>query len=165
MMYKTLTLISSAALLTACAGGPRDPGINDAQQDEFRVVTKAPLTVPPDYSLRPPPAGQAQPAEVAPDRAVVTAFGTTIGQDASPGERALVAAAGANAVSPVIRAQVDYEEAGMIRKDRSFADRVLFWRPDDEAARSDAQEDSATGGEEVTIGRGSGNRRIKLPGT
>ena len=44
--------------------------------DEFRVVKKAPLVVPPDYSLRPPNAGQALPAEVDSDRiASVSAFG------------------------------------------------------------------------------------------
>lgn len=166
-MNKTLSLIcagTALATVSACASGPRDPGINDSQQDEFRIVTKAPLTVPPDYNLRPPNAGQALPAEVQEERATVTAFGTTLGQNASPGERALVTAANANAVSPVIRAQVDFEEAGMLRKPSSFSDRVLFWRGDDEEARAVAESDSATGGAAVTIARGDGSR-VKLPGT
>lgn len=164
-MKQYILTISAATLLAACAGGPRDPGINDSQQDEFRVVTKAPLTVPPDFSLRPPAPGTAQPTEVDPERAAVTAFGSTIGQNASASERALVAAANAQAVSPVIRAQIDYEEAGMIRKSQSFADQVLFWQQGDEEARAVAESDSATGGGQVTIERGSGGRRIKLPGT
>ncbi|MCI4643294.1 MAG: DUF3035 domain-containing protein [Hyphomonadaceae bacterium] len=156
---------ASVALLMvpACASGPRDPGINDSQQDEFRVVTKAPLTVPPDYALRPPTPGQALPAEVLEERATITAFGTTTGVNASPGERALISAANANAVSPVIRAQVDFEEAGMLRKSSSVADRVLFWR-DDEEAQAVAESDSATGGAAVTIAGNSGDR-VKLPGT
>lgn len=151
-------------LVPACASGPADPGINDSQQDEFRVVTKAPLTVPPDYSLRPPTPGQSLPAEVLEERATVTAFGTTLGQNASAGERALITAAHANAVSPVIRAQVDFEEADMLRKSPSIADRVLFWRGDDEEARAVAESDGATGGAAVTIAEGSG-QRVKLPGT
>lgn len=164
-MTKQMTLIAaSAAMLsvTACASAPRDPGINDSQQDEFRVVTMAPLTVPPDYGLRPPAQGQALPAEVEVERVQTTAFGTTIGQNASAGERALISAANANAVSPVIRAQLDYEEAGIIRRSPSLADRVLFWQ-DNEESSAVAESDSATGGQAVTIARGDG--RIKLPGT
>lgn len=152
-----LILTSSLALtlVTGCAGlrGSSSP-------DEFRVVKKAPLVVPPEYSLRPPQAGQSQPLEVDEERAgTASAFGTDIGQDASASERALVAAAGANAVSPVIRQRVDWEEAKTIRKSPSISDRVMFWqRGEDETP------DSATGGEEVTIERGSGER-LKLPGT
>lgn len=146
---------SAVTLLAGCAsfGGSSAP-------DEFRVVTKAPLVIPPDYSLRPPQAGQAQPAEVDETRAsTASAFGTSIGINASASERALVAAAGANAVSPIIREQVDYEQARVIRKSNSITDRIMFWeRGEEETA------DSATGGEPVTIERGSGDR-LKLPGT
>jgi len=158
MKHAFLTAAAMGALLSAggCSvfgGGP------PAGPDEFRVVTKAPLSVPPEYSLRPPPAGTSVPAEADPARApVAAAFGTTIGADASAAERALVAAAGANAVSPTIRSVVDYEEAGTVRKPRSEADEILS------AGTEAATEDSATGGGQVTIARGSGER-IKLPGT
>ena len=164
---KKLSVIAAGgvlALTAACASGASNRGINTSQSDEFRVVTKAPLTVPPDYSLRPPRPGQALPAEVMEERAIVTAFGTSIGQNASPGERALIRAANAQAVSPVIRSQVDYEEAAMLRKSPTIADRVLFWRGDDEEARAVAESDNATGGAAVTINQGNG-QRVKLPGT
>jgi hypothetical protein len=157
MMKNALLLSAGLAmtLVTGCAGlsGSTAP-------DEFRVVKKAPLVVPPEYSLRPPEAGQSQPFEVDEERAgSASAFGSDIGQNASAGERALVAAAGASAVSPVIRQRVDWEEAKTIRKSASIADRVLFWRRD-----ADETADSATGGGDVTIERGSGER-LKLPGT
>lgn len=149
--------------LAGCASG-RDTGINEGRQDEFLVVTKPPLTVPPEYSLRPPRAGQGLPLEVDPARSgSVTAFGETLGQNASAAERALVAAAGANAVDPLIRAQVDWEEASTIRKSRSLSDRILFWR-DDEEARTAIANDSATGGGEVIISDPQ-RSRTKLPGT
>ena len=166
-MNKSIYLIGAGAAaltLSACASGPRDPGINDAQQDEFRVVTKAPLTVPPDYSLRPPTPGVARPRELDDGDRVITAFGTTVGLNASLGERALVAAADANAVSPVIRNQVDFEETNTLRKSNSFSDRVFFWNRDDEDAQAAIASDSATGGQEVTIEGGSGSQ-LKLPGT
>ena len=109
MKTKLSLLALGAACLatTACSsgtGGSRTP-------DEFRVVTKAPLSVPPDYSLRPPGAGQSLPAEVEAAKADnAAAFGSTLGTNASASEKALVASAGANAISPMIRTELDYEE-------------------------------------------------------
>ncbi|MEO1399071.1 MAG: DUF3035 domain-containing protein [Pseudomonadota bacterium] len=155
---KTALIVSTffaGILVSGCAalGGTNSP-------DEFRVVKKAPLVIPPEYSLRPPEAGAGTPFEVDESRAgTASAFGTDIGQNASAVERALVAAADANAVSPVIRQQVDWEEANVIRKSQSVSDRVV---------NSDGSEqtgpDSATGGGEIQISRGSGER-LKLPGT
>lgn len=163
-MKKQLFLIAAGAALvasTACTssgGGQRTP-------DEFRVVTMSPLTVPPNYKLRPPSAGGALPPELDGSRTETTAaFGATIGRNASASEKALVAAAGANAVDPIIRTQVDYEETKTIRKSTSIADRILFWRSDDEAAEEIAL-DNATGGNPVVIERSSEGPRIKLPGT
>ena len=158
-MKKISILITTgltAAMLAGCAslGGVNCP-------DEFRVVKKAPLVVPPDYSLRPPEAGEGLPFEVDPTRAgSATAFGTDLGQNASMSERALVAAAGANAVNPIIRQQVDWEEAAVIRKSQRVSDRVIGW----DGSEGPDTEDSATGGAEVEIARGSGER-LKLPGT
>jgi len=157
-MKKTALLVSTgvaATLLSGCASLA-----SSNSPDEFRVVKKAPLVVPPDYSLRPPEAGQGLPFEVDPTRAgTTTAFGADLGQNASASERALVAAAGANAVSPVIRDQVDWEESRVIRKTAAVSDRVIS----SDGSESDSA-DSATGGGDITIERGSGER-IKLPGT
>ena len=134
-------------------------GSGTSGPDEFRVVTKPPLSVPPEYSLRPPAAGTSVPAEADPARTpTAAAFGTSIGANASEVEKALVEAAGANAVSPNIRSLVDYEEAGTVRKMSSDADQIMSYEGDG------AVEDSATGGAPVEIGRGNPNR-VKLPGT
>ena len=162
MKHIALILACGGALAaaTGCASSV------DRSPDEFRAVTKAPLTVPPDYKLRPPPAGSTLPAEVDPKRAgVASAFGSNIGKNASASERALVSAAGANAVSPVVRAQVDYDETKTIRKNQGVVDRVLFWRKDNAEDAASAIDDNATGGEAVTIERASGTPRLKLPGT
>lgn len=154
---------TALALATACASGA------PATPNEFKVVTKAPLTVPPEYNLRPPQAGSSLPAEVNPELAgISTAFGTSLGSDASDSERALVKAAGAQATNPVIRAQVDYEETKTLRKSKSAVDKVLFWRNTgdaDEPIEEGPVEDNATGNEPVTIERGNGKSRLKLPGT
>ena len=161
-MKKTI-LILAAGTAIAALGACSSLSSRDNSPNEFRVVKKAPLIVPPDYNLRPPTPGQAQPFEVDPERAgIATAFGTDIGSDASLSERALVAAAGANAVSPVIREQVDFEEARIIRKSPAISDRVMDW---EKGGEEDEGGDSATGNEPVTIERGNGGKRLKLPGT
>lgn len=166
-MKKTLTLIAAGtalALTPACIS--RDRGFSNANApDEFRVVTKAPLTIPPEYGLRPPQAGQELPAEVSVERTTtITAFGSTTGSDASPAERALIAHAGANAANPVIRGVVDYEEAKTIRRTATLTDRVLFWRGSEEELEG-AATDNATGGEPVVIEQSNRGERLKLPGT
>jgi hypothetical protein len=164
-MMKPILLIAAGAAIavtTACSsgsGGARTP-------DEFRVVTKAPLIVPPEYALRPPQAGGSLPAEVDPTRTeVATAFGSTVGKDASKSERALVAAAGANAVNPMVRSQVDYEETKTIRKSSGVVDTLLFWRKDNPEDLESARTDNATGGGEIVIEKATASTRLKLPGT
>ncbi len=165
-MKKSLLILAAGAALAATTACSSNGGGGGATPNEFRVVTKAPLSVPPEYSLRPPAAGTTTPAEVeAATTGVTTAFGTTMGVNASAAEKALVAAAGANAANAAARAQVDYEEARAIRKTPSVTDRVFFWRKDKPEDAASAATDNATGDQPVTIERTSGGPRIRLPGT
>lgn len=165
--FLTMGVIAIAALgVTACAGS-RTP-------DEFRVVRKAPLTVPPDYNLRPPAPGEARPTELQPDaQARVAVFGTDIGREASQGEKLFIQAAGGDATDRAVRQQVDYDAAQTLRKNRSFADMILSFgqAPREpvvdasaEAERLRAEGDLAkevTGGGTVLIKR---RNSTKLPG-
>src|SRR5690606_39495270 len=52
-------ILLSAFALTGCEGTKQALGIgNKSGPDEFTVITKAPLIIPPDFSLRPPAPGQ-----------------------------------------------------------------------------------------------------------
>jgi len=165
-MKKTLLILAAGAALAAAPACSSNGGGTGSTPNEFRVVTKAPLSVPPEYNLRPPGAGTTTPAEVeAATTGVTTAFGTTHGQNASASEKALVAAAGANAANPAVRAQIDYEETKAIRKSSSISDRVFFWRKDKPEDAASAATDNATGDQPVAIERTSGGPRIRLPGT
>lgn len=161
------TQISLLALGAACLVIPAcSTGSGTRTPDEFRVVTKAPLTVPPEYSLRPPGAGQSLPQEVElAQQDNASAFGSALGTNASASEKALVAAAGANAVSPMIRTQVDYEETKSIRKSEGVVDKIMFWRKDNAEDAASAATDNATGNAEVTIQSSTAKPRVKLPGT
>lgn len=144
----------------ACSSGPQTP-------DEFRVVRKAPLTVPPEYNLRPPAPGESRPQELAPDaEARIAVFGRDIGASASAGEQALVAAAGGSAVDSRVRATVDYETSQTLKKSRGFADKVLSFGKDEAATAEQIAADAlaveeVTGGDPVVIRRRSSG---KLPG-
>ena len=163
MAPKQSILTAAAMSMLLAAGGcsilPGGGGSGNPGPDEFRVVTKAPLSVPPEYNLRPPSAGTTVPAEADASRdTTVAAFGTQLGADASAAERALVTAAGANAVNPRIRSIVDYEEGGLVRKTPEDSDQIISYTGDGTVS------DSATGDQPVSIQRGGGER-IKLPGT
>ena len=180
-------VIVAAALIAAtglagCVSTRNALGMQKVTPDEFRVVTKAPLVVPPDFALRPPAPGMPRPQELQPESAARTALlGQREGEARSDGEKMLVAKAGADKADPLIRYVVDDEFGGVAHKEKSFADRVMFWRADktadvtpvtagdgsapiDPAAEAD-RISKLTGGKTVIIAReGEKKPLLKLPG-
>jgi hypothetical protein len=58
-----LALIAALLALTACGGTVQESlGLGKRSPDEFQVVRRAPLVLPPDYNLRPPEPGATGPA-------------------------------------------------------------------------------------------------------
>ncbi len=143
----TAGLVALGASLSACQSAATALGMTKVVPDEFRVVTKAPLTVPPDYSLRPPAPGEPRPQELQPESAARTALlGARAAEQRDDGEKLLAAKAGADKADPLVRYVVDDEFGDLAHKDPSFADRVLFWRKD-KAAEAAAQTAKASGAE------------------
>ncbi|MET0271377.1 MAG: DUF3035 domain-containing protein, partial [Phenylobacterium sp.] len=119
----------AAVGLAGCTSTRKALGMNKVTPDEFRIVTKAPLVVPPDYALRPPAPGEPRPQELQPESAARTALlGQREAEVRSDGEKMLVAKAGADKADPLIRYVVDDEFGDVAHKDRGFADKVMFWR-------------------------------------
>lgn len=123
-------LTAPALSLGGCAGFARAIGTEKTVPDEFEVITKAPLIIPPDFSLKPPaPGAERGPqteAELIAQRAMLgEAQAYTPGM--TPGERALVAAAGATHADPLIRQVVDQEYASLISRGDDFAERLIYW--------------------------------------
>jgi hypothetical protein len=176
-----LILIASVAALTlgGCASVRQALGSEKLAPDEFRVVSKAPLVVPPEFNLRPPRPGEARPMELRADLQARTAvFGVQMGAAASEGEKLLVARAGGTNADPRIRAVIDEETGGVARKPVGFADRILGLAPsaptqpanplmsEAEAERQRLEQQAirnATGGQAVTIQQNK-PRGFKLPG-
>ena len=117
--------------LAGCSNASKALGLNKVTPDEFRTVARAPLVVPPDYSLRPPAPGEPRPQELQPESAArVALLGERNGEARSDGEKLLVNKAGADKADPLVRYVVDDEFGDIAHKDKSFADKVMFWRKD-----------------------------------
>ena len=137
----TVILIGAMALLTACEETKRALGQTKESPDEFTVYQRAPLSLPPDYGLRPPAPGAQRPQTVNPrDRAkkalgvpVRTADRSKAGQqqnlgNLSQGERAMLNLTGASQADPSIRQLVDKESSNLFEEDKSFTDKLVFWQ-------------------------------------
>jgi hypothetical protein len=182
-MSFTRVLIAASLLGTAGLGGCQSAshalGLAKVTPDEFRVVTKAPLILPPDFALRPPAPGEPRPQELQPESAARTALlGQRSAEVRSDGEKLLVTRAGGDKADPLIRYVVDDEFGGLAHKDRGFADWVMFWKKGQPAtapstdATTPTPVDAATestriasliGDKPVVISRSPG-AKIKLPG-
>ncbi|MHB8530064.1 MAG: DUF3035 domain-containing protein [Caulobacteraceae bacterium] len=175
-------VLCAAVSLAGCQSASHALGMSKVSPDEFRVVSKAPLILPPDYSLRPPAPGEPTPAELQPESAARNALlGERQAQVRSEGEKMLVAKAGGEKADPLIRYVVDDEFGALAHKDKGFADWVMFWRkgqpaaevhPLDTAANTPTPVDAAaeaarikqlTGDKPVIISR-KRESKTKLPG-
>lgn len=135
-----MALACAALALAGCDSIRSAAGMSKAAPDEFAVVTKAPLIMPPDYNLRPPRPGSAPLNQTVPTQAAQAslfsndpaAVASTITGQYSQGEKLLLAHAGAAATNPTIRQQIAADNANLEASDPSFTDRLLFNTPTDQ---------------------------------
>ncbi len=143
---KILRFGSVAALalaLGACGqmdGIKKQLGFTKQSPDEFRVVSRAPLSLPPDFSLRPPQPGAPRPQEgTVTDRARKAIFRvdepklkpldqTAAADGRSLGEHSLLRSAGTDQADPQIRVLVDRETHAIKAESDGFVERLIFWR-------------------------------------
>lgn len=177
---RTTTLLTSLAavalIATGCTSTSRALGLQKSTPNEFNILTKAPLVIPPEYNLRPPAVGAASTENNYSQRIAREALlGDVDPTEPSRGEVALMSRAGVNRANPEIRLEIDGSNS-VERKSDSFTNRLLFWRDgqlldvNGNPAPLDAEQEakriesinSATGGGQVEITRRPGG--AKLPG-
>lgn len=160
----SLSVLGVLALsLAGCGGGGLKEALGYGKDapDEFAIVTKAPLVIPPDFGLRPPQPGAPRPQEANLDPSIVAQSALVGDQSAAPlpetgsiGEQALLEQTGAAAADPRIRQVVNAETRTLVEKDKTFTSNVLFWQqtvPPDErlvdsaGERQRIQQNSAEG--------------------
>lgn len=136
-------LLGAAFAVSGCENVKQQFGMAKSPPDEFKVVSRAPLTVPPNFSLRPPEPGAARPQEGTPrDQARRTVFRIEDRQQRSvdevipadgrsQAERALLMQAGVAEAEPDIRQVVNRETSQLNEADESLIDDLVFWRADE----------------------------------
>jgi hypothetical protein len=151
--------------LTACEGMKEQLGMTKQPPDEFRVQARAPLSMPPDFNLRPPRQGAPRPQEGTAQQqarravfriedAAVPAMNGEGGDGRSQGERALLAAAGAGQADANIRAIVDRETGLLNEQDEGFLDFLVFWRDEEPSgAVIDAEQEAKRLRENAALGK------------
>lgn len=119
-----------AAGASACNSTRNQDVLVGQVPDDFRVVARAPLIIPPEYALRPPSPGEPRPQELDPESSARAALvGRQVPADLSQGQQLLIQRAGGTNADPGIRAIIDDEQGDIAHKERNFADLVMFWRP------------------------------------
>ena len=152
--------------LGGCSEARRAGGWDKAPPDEFKILPRAPLAMPPDYGLRPPTPGAPRPQEGSTTDQARTAItggrpGARPGAAPAAGagrpsaaEVALLEKAGADRADPAIRATVDREARAVADADRSFTDKLIFWRePEPPGTVVDAEREQQRLRENQALGR------------
>jgi hypothetical protein len=129
-----ITLFISVIALSACSNVRQTLGLERKPPDEFRVVTRAPLTVPPDFTLHPPLTGKAASSlDTAPEmQAKQALFGTSAPEQpviaSTPTEAALLQQAGAGKTNPEIKAVIVKEYAQMTVANKTLLGDIITWK-------------------------------------
>jgi len=144
---KFFALLYLAFFISGCGDVADTLGLGRNPPDEFAVVDRPPLALPPDYDLRPPRPGAPRPQEAHTSRqASVMLFGPRAALNSTtdpnafksdpsyPGEtrggveKALLESAGADRADPGIREIIDREASQKITSSRHLVDELLWWR-------------------------------------
>lgn len=142
-------MVGTLVMLAGCARGTVQDalGMGKRAPDEFAVVSRAPLIMPPDYGLRPPgqedsrpgvdtPSEQARSslvrqtpqASVGADQEVLAAAFDQPSPTESLGEQALVAQASKVPSDPDIRRKIAQENTQLAQVEQSLFTRLIEWR-------------------------------------
>jgi hypothetical protein len=135
-VMRAAVLAGVGLVLCGCDTLRNAAGMGKMPPDEFAVLTKAPLVVPPDYNLKPPRPGAAPTNQVKPtDAAQIALYGSdpatiasNIPGNSSQGEKLLLAYAGIANADPEIRQHLASDGKNMLGADDSFTDEILFWK-------------------------------------
>ncbi len=143
LFVTTTVLCMGAILLSACSGNTkRALGLNKEAPDEFTVVAKAPLVLPPDYNLVPPAQmAQTKTAEdIRPQSRPQDILFTEVKRqpeaqkkntDYDENTRRFLAMAGAEGENSNIRRTINKETGDLIEENRDVVDKIMFWLEDD----------------------------------
>ena len=110
-LFLSLIFIFNLSLLSGCGSELSDVlGTNKLPPDEFTILTKPPLIVPPEYNLRPPAEGEIRPNAQQPNRQLQSIlFGQNKTDDFSSSEISLMTGSDVAEAIPNIKEVLDSE--------------------------------------------------------
>ncbi len=124
--------LATVVALSGCEQAKQMLGQTKQAPDEFAVFQRAPLSVPPDFALRPPAPGTERPQAVNPRDQARAALTRTPATDStaplSAGEQSILRLTGANQADTGIRAKVNAETRELEQDSGSITDKLVFWR-------------------------------------
>ena len=140
-IFLTIFMLPALVLLGGCEETKRALGQAKEGPDEFAVYPRAPLTLPPQFGLKPPAPGRKRPQEMsARDRATqalnintktqikVNKKNNSINPELSQGERSILELTGSMNADPAIRQKVETETRVMAIESKSVTDKITFWQ-------------------------------------
>lgn len=124
-------VLLTVVALGGCAKLSRSLGIGKGAPDEFLVVTKAPLVVPPDYNLRPPSSNNPAAEDINTRELAFAALFPEGSRVPAPsrGELALLRNSGAIDVDPDARQELTPADHPVVQKG-AFTREILYGRVD-----------------------------------
>jgi len=130
-----LCLACAVALLSGCESARKAFSSDKTAPDEFAVFSRPPLSLPPQYKLRPPKPGAAfqrgDLTSTIAKRAILSqAVKTQAAQlppKGSPGVIALLRNTGGLNATSDIRATINEESSILSTQDQRFVDKLIFW--------------------------------------
>lgn len=140
---KKLVLCSTMLLVAGCSGTRDLLGLERQAPDEFAVYSRAPLSLPPEFALKPPQPGADRPQG---ENETLKAKRSLIGQrptaapvgataqgykGLTPGLQMLLQQTGALEADPNIRRSVDRETGAFIEATDTWRKDVMFWKKDE----------------------------------
>ncbi len=129
-MRSVFVILSATLLLSGCESFKDTFGFSKKPPDEFSVITKAPLVIPPEFSLRPPRQGEsAQKVYSTQEMARAALIGSSTAaliDQPSDGEKRLMEKAGADAQDGTIRVIIDNENNQTEDAHPSLVEKLTF---------------------------------------
>lgn len=117
----SITALAGITLLSGCSGFDRALGKTKTSPDEFQVVVRPPLTLPPNFNLRPDDDLAAEPAR----NDAVSVTDQVLTQSATAQVSGLDSLFGLNEAEPDIRTTIDEETIG-IQIEKRLPIQILF---------------------------------------
>ncbi|MEE2998398.1 MAG: DUF3035 domain-containing protein [Pseudomonadota bacterium] len=140
IFYPIYVFLAIVILLSGCEKTKQVMGQTKEGPDEFSVFQRAPLSLPPDYQLKPPKPGSERPQSVNPRDRAIQALGANKFKthhqnltkkdlsNLSRGELTVLQLTGATQADPSIRIKIEEETSILITESKSLTDKIAFWQ-------------------------------------